>query len=161
MTGKTVCRLHGGKSLAGISSPTFKHGKNSKYFAHLPDGMAAHFHPDDPKLIELREELALVDAGVVELLDRQQAQKRVSAKARKELWDLVERRSRLVAVESRRRKDEHEMVERAEFGRFARAFLTAVATHIEDRALRAKIQDDALRILSISQVVLVAGDVPR
>ena len=67
------------------------------------------------------------------------------------LFDRVELRAKLVAVESKRRKDEQEMVDRALFGRFAKAVLLAVAGHIVDVRVRAAIQDDVLRTLGIVQ----------
>ena len=67
------------------------------------------------------------------------------------LFDRVELRAKLVAVESKRRKDEQEMVDRALFGRFAKAVLLAVAGHIVDLRVRAAIQDDVLRTLGIVQ----------
>ena len=79
-----------------------------------------------------------------------------ASSAKREVWELIETRVRAVAAESRRRKDEHEMVEKAQFGRFANAFLLAIATNVPDRALRGKIQEDALRVLGLSQVVIEA-----
>jgi hypothetical protein len=41
------CRMHGGKSLHGIASPRFKHGRYSKYlFARLA-GRYLEEHPED------------------------------------------------------------------------------------------------------------------
>ncbi len=154
------CRMHGGRAAVGIAAGRFKTGARSKYLGHLPDVLAQHFHPDNPRLIELTQELALVDSMVLAALERATKAKRVTAAVRKELGDLLDRRGRLVAVESRRRKDEHEMVERAEFGRFAKVFLLRMREHIlgltaldatQQRALMSKIQEDALRLLVISQ----------
>lgn len=188
------CPLHGGKSLAGIASPAFVNGKTSKYLDCLPDTLAKHFDPDAPRLVELTEDLALLKAGILELLERAKsedagmakwkeaaaafgqfvkARDRKQAKVmvqqldvlerllvagaaaetdRAQVWDLIDRRARAVAVESRRRKDEHDMVERSEFARFAAALLKVIAGHIEDRQLRQTMQDDLLRILALSQV---------
>lgn len=70
MRGKKVCRIHGGLTPEGIASPHFKNGEHSKLLKHLPPSLAPHFNPDNPRLIELREELALVDAGMIELLEQ-------------------------------------------------------------------------------------------
>jgi hypothetical protein len=144
------CRMHGGTAPAGIASPHFKHGKRSKYLAHLPAAFAPHFDPNESNVVALTEELALIEAGVVEVLERVKDKQRITSTIRKELWDLVERKARLVAVESRRRKDEHEMVSREQFGRFASALLASVASNVPDPRTRGKIQEDALRILAIS-----------
>jgi hypothetical protein len=74
------------------------------------------------------------------------------------LFDRVALRAKLVAVESKRRKDAHEMVDRADFGRFAKAVLRAVATHVRDPATRGTIQDDVLRLLAMSRGALIDGD---
>lgn len=149
------CRIHGGATPAGIASPHFRTGTGSRYLDHLPATLAPHFDPNSPHLIQLGEELALLKAGIGEALTRLQAAKRPNAKMQQNLWELVERLGRLVSVESRRRKDEHEMVERSDFARFAKAVLLSVATHVDDPKIRGKIQDDALRVLSISQVPLI------
>jgi hypothetical protein len=67
--GRTRCRLHGGKTLMGPASGTYKHGRHSKF---LPARLAAAYQDamDDPKLIELRQEIALVDARINDLLSR-------------------------------------------------------------------------------------------
>ena len=63
------CRLHGGKSLAGMASPTFRSGKYSRY---LPARMAARYEEavSDPALLELRGDIALTDARLADLLGR-------------------------------------------------------------------------------------------
>ena len=63
------CRLHGGKSLAGMASPTFRSGKYSRY---LPARMAARYEEAvaDPALLELRGDIALTDARLADLLGR-------------------------------------------------------------------------------------------
>ena len=61
------CYRHGGKSLVGVASATFKHGRYSKV---LPFGLAERFAASmkDPDLLELRAELALVDSRMEALL---------------------------------------------------------------------------------------------
>jgi hypothetical protein len=65
--GRTRCRLHGGASLVGTASGTFKHGRHSKY---LPTRLLQAYKASrtDPNLVVLRDELALVDARLGELL---------------------------------------------------------------------------------------------
>jgi hypothetical protein len=67
--GATRCKLHGGLSPRGIASPTFKHGRHSR---HLPTRLAARYQAamTDPQLLELRSEVALMDARVDDLLSR-------------------------------------------------------------------------------------------
>lgn len=63
------CYLHGGKSLIGAASPTFKTGRYSKY---LPSHLAQRYEEarTDRELLALRDEIALLDARLGELLDR-------------------------------------------------------------------------------------------
>src|SRR5512137_2855467 len=69
MVGKEVCRMHGGKSAGGIASPLWKHGRQSKYLpARMRDAYNASL--TDKELLELRGEIALVDARITDLLQR-------------------------------------------------------------------------------------------
>lgn len=67
--GRNVCVMHGGRTPRGADSPSFRHGRYSK---HLPSRLAATYEASlsDPALLELREEIALVDARIGELLAR-------------------------------------------------------------------------------------------
>ncbi len=67
--GMTVCRFHGGKSLKGAASPSFKHGRYSKY---LPEQLKDRYHEAqrDPELLAMREEIALMDTRISDLLKR-------------------------------------------------------------------------------------------
>jgi len=77
------CWLHGGKSLGGLSSPTIKTGRHSKY---LPAGLYEKFAEaqSDPMLFELRSEVALVDTRIGELLER------IGKSDSTELWKRLE-----------------------------------------------------------------------
>ena len=63
------CRHHGGRSLAGVASPSFKHGRYSKF---LPERLIGRYGEAraDPELLALRDEIALVDVRLTELLQR-------------------------------------------------------------------------------------------
>src|SRR6187399_1656871 len=63
------CHLHGGKSLGGVASPSFTTGKYSKY---LPTRMLDRYHEaaEDHELIALREDVALLDARIADMLQR-------------------------------------------------------------------------------------------
>lgn len=67
--GKTVCHWHGGRTLSGEASLHFKHGRYSK---DLPTRLFARFQvgKEDPLLLELREDIALIDARLGELIGR-------------------------------------------------------------------------------------------
>lgn len=63
------CHYHGGKSLMGIASPTFKTGRYSKF---LPARMTGRYEESraDGELLALREDIALTDARLGDLLSR-------------------------------------------------------------------------------------------
>ncbi len=66
--GNGKCRMHGGKSLVGIASPTLVTGRHSK---HLPTRLAARYEESlrDERHLELRHELALMDAHITDQLE--------------------------------------------------------------------------------------------
>jgi hypothetical protein len=65
--GRTRCRFHGGASLSGIASPTFKHGRYSKV---LPTGLRKKFEEagKDPLLLSHEPELKLLDVKISDLI---------------------------------------------------------------------------------------------
>ncbi len=62
------CYMHGGKSLKGLASPTYKGKGYSRYFPRkkLAEIYARSY--DDPELTRLRKDLALVETRLVELV---------------------------------------------------------------------------------------------
>jgi hypothetical protein len=67
--GRTRCRIHGGKSLVGTACPHYRSGRYSEY---VPERLRARYEQaqDDPDLLSLRSEVALVDARLIDLLSR-------------------------------------------------------------------------------------------
>jgi hypothetical protein len=67
--GMEVCRFHGGKTPRGPASATFRTGRYSKF---VPSRMLADYQAaaTDPKLMELRGDIATVDARIIDLLKR-------------------------------------------------------------------------------------------
>jgi hypothetical protein len=63
------CRLHGGASLSGTASATFIHGR---YSNSLPARLATRYAEaqSDDNLLALREEIALTDARLADVLSR-------------------------------------------------------------------------------------------
>ncbi len=76
------CRLHGGESVSGIASPTFKTGRYSKV---LPAALAARYETSlkDEELLALRDEIALLDARLNDLLTT------LKVGAARKLWDIL------------------------------------------------------------------------
>lgn len=66
--GMKVCQKHGGKNMGGALSPTFKHGKRSKY---LPAEILQKYEEvsNDPEYLSLRFEIDMIDVRVLELLE--------------------------------------------------------------------------------------------
>src|SRR5262249_44606649 len=63
------CRVHGGATPGGFASANFKHGKYSRF---LPRGLTDAYEAAlrDPELLSLREDVALLESRIVELLKR-------------------------------------------------------------------------------------------
>lgn len=69
MDGKEACRVHGGRSLSGLASPTFRHGKWSKV---IPIRLLDRYKEaeGDTELLALRSEISLVDTRIGEILSK-------------------------------------------------------------------------------------------
>lgn len=67
--GKRVCTVHGGLSLGGAASPSFKTGAYSKY---LPKRLLDTYQEglSNPKLLELKDQISLIDTRIVEQLQK-------------------------------------------------------------------------------------------
>lgn len=80
------CRYHGGKSLVGIASPRFKHGRYSRA---IPADLIESFKQSltDPDQLSLSAEMAVIDSRVTSLLS--QLQNGPSADAWNEFSTLV------------------------------------------------------------------------
>lgn len=87
MVGKTVCYHHGGATPIGATSPHFRSGRYSKY---LPERLREKYDlaQQDPEILVLRDEIALADARLADLLTRVDAGE--SGALWKELKDLVD-----------------------------------------------------------------------
>jgi len=69
ITGRSVCYHHGGKSLRGNASPTFKTGRWSK---DLPTRLAALYEQtqSDETLLSLRDDIRLIDTLILSKFDK-------------------------------------------------------------------------------------------
>jgi hypothetical protein len=69
MKGLAVCRMHGGKTPRGPASANYKDGRHSRF---LPSRMFAAYRAAglDPELMSLRQDLALVEARIIDVLKR-------------------------------------------------------------------------------------------
>ena len=98
------CRLHGGASLVGSALPQWKHGRWSKY---LPESLATKFQEglNDPELMQLRQDVALVDALLTDFADRVKKGKGLNYRQRKEVMDLTDSRRKLIESEAKRQRE--------------------------------------------------------
>jgi hypothetical protein len=63
------CKHHGGLAPVGAANPNYKHGRNSKYMpARLRDRYQEAM--DDPDLLNITRDLALLEARITDLLQR-------------------------------------------------------------------------------------------
>src|SRR3954469_9482211 len=92
VNGKRVCTVHGGLTPSGHASPHFKSGRYSRY---LPSRLSERYHEAqaDQRLLELREEIALIDARLCDLLATEDWE---------QIYRVIEQRRRLVDSENRR-----------------------------------------------------------
>ena len=69
MKGLAVCRMHGGKTPRGPASVHYKDGRHSRF---LPARMFAAYKAAglDPELMSLRQDLALLEARMIDVLQR-------------------------------------------------------------------------------------------
>lgn len=67
--GTTVCHWHGGRSPRGVAAPAFRHGR---YVKDLPVALALRYQAarQDPELVSLEAEVALVDSRIGDLIAR-------------------------------------------------------------------------------------------
>lgn len=67
--GFSVCRFHGGKTPVGVAAPAFKTGRYSR---HMPARLLETYQQsiDDPELLNMRADIALIDSRLAELLKR-------------------------------------------------------------------------------------------
>lgn len=70
VVGREVCHIHGGKSAVGAGHPNYKDGTHSKYAAVFSGEALEHYERavDDPRYIELKNEIALFDALIIQEL---------------------------------------------------------------------------------------------
>ena len=187
--GRNVCAMHGGKSPGGLGSATLKSGKYSKY---LPQGLAEKYGAavTDPEILALNNEIALVDARAMELLDGlnsgeatatlwnklQKAAAELDAAQRAgdavklamalndmlelirrgaaesarwlEIYNLFERRRRLVDSERKRRMDMQTSVNAEQIMLLVRSIADLVNQHVTDRDARSAISTGLANLIA-------------
>jgi hypothetical protein len=97
------CNLHGGKNLRGIAHPNFTVGETSKYM--VPLRMRADYETalSDPKLLELKADIAAVQSRAQDLIKRVDTGEsghlwKMLRKAYTDLQDAKDKAAQLVAL---------------------------------------------------------------
>lgn len=102
MRGRSVCLAHGGRTPRGVDSPHFRHGRYSR---SMPDQLLeAYEHArQDPRLLSLREDIAMTDATIAGLLQQLDDEPRPAKDRRiwRQVGAQIDLKRRLVASEVR------------------------------------------------------------
>lgn len=106
--GRTRCKFHGGKTKTGMDAPAFKHGR---YSAYVPDNLLAAYNEaiTDPDLLSMRDNVAVLDARIIELLSDAN-----TGAASAELWEsLIDEWARfMVAIKSGNQRNQGRSINR-------------------------------------------------
>lgn len=145
------CRLHGGATPGGIASPHFKTGRWSK---HLPAQLAEHYQAAlaDQDLLALREDLALLDARLAQVLGKlREADASKIKETEAEVWgevaELLEQRRRTVESERKRLVDMQQMITYEDAMLFVTVLSDSVRRHVTDPKQLASIAADIARLV--------------
>lgn len=150
MVGRQVCLAHGGRSPRGVASPHFRSGRYSKA---LPDRLAGRYEEalHDARLIELRDDIALADARIVELLQKlnPDSPKRGDKSTWRQIMKLVRQRRLLAQAEWRRLCALRQVMTTEQAEALLAAVVAAIKRHVSDRmtlaAISAELQHVAER----------------
>ncbi len=131
VTGRNVCRMHGGKSPIGPASATYRDGRHSRY---LPTGLREKFKLalDDPELTSLRDEIALCDVRVGSLIER------IKEGTSGRLWSKIREHARKALIAGASKGKAAELMQHvAELGRL-----------VEDGCAEQSLWDDLFRVVA-------------
>jgi len=148
MRGRTVCLAHGGRTPRGVASPHFKTGRHSR---SLPGRLVSAYEKSrsDPRLLSLREEIALVDAMICEVLEDLGTNPTDTQKRRgfRRIRALVNERRRLVESEV-----EHIVLARQtltvdEAMSLMRSIAEVIKRHLPDPSVQASILEEIMGLI--------------
>ncbi len=146
------CRIHGGLTPSGFASPQFKTGRYSKV---LPEAMRRRYEVarDDEDLLSLRDEIALLDLRIIELLGRAEDE---------DTWTqsvaLIEQRRKLAESEHKRLVALKQYVSIEQVYAFIGALGGILREHVTDRHALAAIQRDLSGLLARPARVIAHDD---
>ena len=99
--GRRRCRLHGGATPWGPASPHWRTGRHSRVLSRLGLGRAYQRAINDPEMVNLREEIAVVDARVLLLLESLATAGAGDDRTWAKIYEAIELRRRLTETQSR------------------------------------------------------------
>lgn len=70
VSGRDVCRMHGGKSLRGPANPNWKTGRTSVFRNIIPEKLQGEYDTmlTDPKILAMEADIAVLDIRIAELM---------------------------------------------------------------------------------------------
>lgn len=137
--------MHGGGQKRGIAHHSTTTGR---YSSDLPTHLASRFHTSqsDPDLLNLRTDIALIDARLGELVAS------LSDTPNPETWqtiaELTEQRRKLVETERKRLVDMQQMITSEQAATLVAALTDAVRRHVDDPDTLAAIATEFDRLLA-------------
>lgn len=148
------CRIHGGKSLSGAASGTFKHGRFStcapaKLASKIEQGLS------DPELLSLRDDVALQDAFILERLEKvkEDPDSPAATVHREEIRQLLMEKAKTVRAESKRMLELNVSLRPEQALQIFKALFDAVRRNVKDTDVLGAIQDDFSRIMGLNPVL--------
>jgi len=150
MRGRTVCLAHGGRTPRGAASPHFKTGRYSR---SLPGHLVADYERalHDPKLLSLRNEIAVNEAMLVTVLQQLGDAPNEPAKDRcifRQITRHIDLKRRLVESEVRHMVLAREMMTAEEAMALVRSVFGIVQRYIPDPSDRQAIADELSALIS-------------
>lgn len=148
MRGRPVCLAHGGRTPRGAASPHFKTGRYSR---SLPGHLVGAYEEArrDPRLLSLRDEIALTDAMINEQL--RQLDEGISASEERravgQIRTLIEQRRKLVEAEVKHVVLARQVMTLDETTALLNAIAVVVTRYVPDRKDRAAISEEIVELI--------------
>lgn len=143
MRGRSVCMSHGGKTPRGVDSPHFQHGRYSR---SIPDQLLETYEHarQDPRLLSLREDIAMVDATIGGLLQQLDDEPKPAKDRRiwRQIGNQIDLKRRLVDSEVRHMVMASQMIPAEDAMTLFKALIEIVSRYVPDPKDRQAITED-------------------
>lgn len=133
------CRFHGGRSPSGPANGQWKDGRRSKF---MPKQLADRFLEGlrDKQLMQLRQDVALVEALLTGLTASLKGNRLPSAEMERRIANLVDQRRRLIEAETRRLDALQQSVTLAQFLVTMRVVAEIIREYVDSDDRRREVQ---------------------